>query len=1063
MSFRSLVLATGFACALACAAAPVFAAAAPAMGLGHDLALSAGTPAPEAPEAGEVPTTGEAASGSEAAPALPVPIRDASLTAEHPLYVRVTASWEALETARGQYDWSGLDALIAPHLEAGYRVVLAFGGSNRLWDETQRLPGPAAPEVLKGWLDFLRQAALHFLGKPVAYEIGEAPNGPAGWAEAISDYSYVLKQSSVTIRSADPEALVAEGALAVGASDLDTILAWQAALYDLDVAPYLDALAVHPAAGTDAAAIAARFADLLLDRDPAAGLFMVGVAPRGRGAAARGADLIRQFAGASNAGASLVTFALGMARDGRPEGAALLLDLHRLFTPGSARRLGGGPRFEAVSGGPHPATDLRALSFFDGSIDEGLVVFEAGSDPAPPEAAIVLDTAAVKGAAIYDLVGGRALPAEGARADFASNTTRVPVLLKTRPQILRYARVPIAGFEAGKEQLDVADTGLVTAEEVIAAHQRFMADQTYRLKTWSADARVEYHFKISGSTTFDIAYDTRYFQGAEGGAEWQQNALYVNGVRWKGAFPAIPFVQPDKVLTLPLAINLDRAYDYEYLGRDRVDGRDAHVVGFKPRADTAALYEGKAYIDLRTGALLRTAVVEHGLKSPVVSNEETITYRPVAGPDGGTYWLMARVDGQQVLLTAGRNLVLLRSIDFSGHKVNDSGFGEDLEAAHRSEAPMLKDTDQGLRTLTRGADGSRTLGGGPARSTLFYAIGVFYEPGLDTPVPLAGVDYFSYNLKGSRTQINAFLAGAVNAVTLSRPKFLGPFDGTIEAGLVAITFNDSYFVGGEERETSRIDTRPQSVAGWLGLPIGSFLRVAGGYEFDYQNYNRDSETETFTVPSDTAVHVVSLQGEFNRAGWTLGATTGRARRATWEPWGDETAPSPGTAALYPASPCDSPGSCLAEFDQGQDRFRTWQAHLAKQFFLPRFQKISAEARLYGGSNLDRFSQYSVEYFGPHVRGLSGAGVRFARGAIASLDYSFSLADVIRVEGGVDYARIRDPLEGDLDRTFTGAGFAGTLMGPWRSLVRFEAGVALQSDYEALRHDFEAQVVFLKLF
>lgn len=965
--------------------------------------------------------------------------------------------------------------MIAAHLDAGYHVLLALGGPNRAWDESMRLPGPAAPEVLKGWLDFLRQAALHFSGRRVIYEIGSAPNGPAGWAEAIADYAYVLKQSSVTIRSADPEALVAEGAVVAGDHDVDATLAWQAALFDRGIATYLDALAVHPAAGSDATAIAARFADLLLEHDPAAGLYVVGVTPRGRGAVARGADLVRQFTGAASAGATLVTFALATASDGRPEGGALLLDLHRLFTPGMGRRLGSGTRFESRADAAQPLPGVKAVAFFDGTTDEGLVVFEAAgepageesaaaeSEPAPAEATLVLDTAAVKGVAIYDLVGGTARAAEGARAEFKSNTTRVPVLLAPRPQILRYARVPIAGFEAGKEELAVAGTGLVTAEEVIAAHQRFMADQHYRLKTWSADARVEYHFKISESSTFDIAYDNRYFQGAEGGAEWQQNALYINGVRWKGAFPTIPFVQPDKVLTLPLAINLDRAYEYEYAGRDRVGGREAHVVGFRPRAGGAALYEGKAWIDQRTGALLKTSVVEHGLTSPVVSNEETITYAPVAGPDGGTYWLMRRVEGQQVLLTAGRNLVLMRSIEFEGARINDPRFADDLETAHRSESPMLKDTDQGLLTLTRGADGSRSLGGPPGRSTLFAALGVFYQPGLDTPVPLAGVDYFSYELRGTPTQINAFLAGAINLVTVSRPRLLGPFDGTVEAQLVGITFNDSYFVGGEEREASRIDARPQSLAGWLGLPIGSFFRLAGGYEYEYRHYDRDAETDTFQVPTDTGVHVVALSGEFNRSGWTVALTAERARRAAWDAWGDETAPSTETAALYPASPCDSPGSCLAGFDPGRDRFRTWQARVAKQFFLSDFQKISVEARLYGGSNLDRFSQYSVDYFGPRVRGLSGAGVRFGRGGIASAGYSFSVADVIRLEGGVDYARIRDPLDDDVDRDFTGAGIAGTVMGPWRSLLRFEAGVALQSDYEALRHEFEALVVLLKLF
>ena len=37
------------------------------------------------------------------------------------------------------------------------------------------------------------------------------------------------------------------------------------------------------------------------------------------------------------------------------------------------------------------------------------------------------------------------------------------------------------------------------------------------------------------------------------------------------------------------------------------------------------------------------------------------------------------------------------------------------------------------------------------------------------------------------------------------------------------------------------------------------------------------------------------------------------------------------------------------------------------------------------------------------------------------------------------------------------------MGPWRTIVSFDVGVAIQSDYEGLRGDTEFEVVFLKFF
>ena len=1016
-------------------------AAAPAMGLGHDYDLS----------------------GAVEEFLLADPLTDPSITKEHPLYVRIRAPRERFEPTEGQYDWSEADRVVDPYRAAGYQVILALYGAT--------LPTSQDAAVLKGWLDFVRAAALHFKGRVLAYEIGSEPNRVASWSGPfVSEYAYVLKQSSVTVRSADPEALVAQGALGIGGTGAgpagnaaDAALDWQAALYGQEIATYVDALPILPGEGVNVAKTVARVYDLLLANDPSAQVWAVGLKPEGETDRARAADLLRRFAAAQGEGAALVTFDLEADVEARPEFPGLLLDIHRLFQPGYGRRPGGGTLFEAPDGLPHPATDLSAWRFFDGTTYQGLVVFEAGSRPAEPAASFVLDTAAVRGAAIYDLVGGTAAPAEGARADFASNTTHVPVTLRTRPQVLLFARVPIEGFEVGKEQVEVTDTGLITVEEIVAGHQRFMADQSFRLKTYRAQARVEYHYKISGSNTIDVAYDNQFFRGEDGAAEWEQTALYINGVRWKGKFPDIPFIQPDKVLTLPLDINLNRDYDYEYLGRDTNDDYDCYVVGFKPRERGRTLYEGKAWIETRTFALVRTAVVQHGLEPPVTSNEENDHYAPVAGPDGTTYWLLARVDGQQVYITAGRNLVVLRNLDFSGFQINDTEFAVAKQAAYASEAPILRDTEEGLRYLEPSADGTRTLADGPTGKTLFAIGGIAWQPGFDYPVPLIGVNYFNYNVRGSEAQINAFLAGAINSFTVTDPHLFGPFDGTVEAFLLAIGITDNYYVGGEELTVSAVDVRPQDIAAWLGLPLGSFFRLRGGFDYLYQRYNRNQETNTFVVPSDTSVAAIQLAGEFNRAGWTVTATGGRSSRSRWEAWGDETLPTMETLAAFPGTACDSPGSCLAEFDPGQKSFKTWEVDVSKQFFLSKFQKVRLEGSMLGGSNLDRFSQFSIQSFGTRVRGFSGAGVRFERGAIGRAQYSFNIGDVIRFDASLDYARIRDPLLTGETAAFTGFGVSGTMLGPWQTLVTFDIGVALTSDYENLAGSTEAQIVFFKFF
>src|SRR5258706_8334390 len=96
---------------------------------------------------------------------------------------------------------------------------------------------------------------------------------------------------------------------------------------------------------------------------------------------------------------------------------------------------------------------------------------------------------------------------------------------------------------------------------------------------------------------------------------------------------------------------------------------------------------------------------------------------------------------------------------------------------------MLLCTDQGLGYLRRTSGEEPVVDTAPTRRTRFAIFGALDEPGLQFPVPLAGIDYFNYNVKGRDVQINAFLAGAVNTVTLTDPRLFGKVDGSLEEGV----------------------------------------------------------------------------------------------------------------------------------------------------------------------------------------------------------------------------------------------------------------------------------------
>jgi hypothetical protein len=233
--------------------------------------------------------------------------------------------------------------------------------------------------------------------------------------------------------------------------------------------------------------------------------------------------------------------------------------------------------------------------------------------------------------------------------------------------------------------------------------------------------------------------------------------------------------------------------------------------------------------------------------------------------------------------------------------------------------------------------------------------------------------------------------------------------------------------------------------------MGSFMRLKAIYALDYANYSRDGDTETFVVPRDTFIQSPGVQWEFNRAAWSVVASGQKNFRARWEPWGDETLP------------CPSPGSCLADFDPGQKTYETYEFSVAKQVFLPLFQKLRFEAMWQTGSRLDRFSEFQFSFFGNRVRGFSGSGVRYDRGGIVRAQYAFNIANVIRFDASLDRARVRDVLTSDDFHSFTGFGISGNMMGPWETVLQFDIGVALQSDFEPLKGGTEFQIGLLKYF
>jgi hypothetical protein len=632
----------------------------------------------------------------------------------------------------------------------------------------------------------------------------------------------------------------------------------------------------------------------------------------------------------------------------------------------------------------------------------------------------------------------------------------------------RRARLP-EGQQLPTEQLQVESTRGLTAEEIIARYQAVQKVQDDRLDRWKAPARVSFHFKVAqAGTAVDIAIDSNYFWDRGHEIEWEQATYYVNGnkVTWKN-IPELPLIQPEKVVTLPLDLTLDKTYRYRLRGEDTVDGRPAYVLEFDP-GDAGArknLYRGRVWVDRRTFVRLKASLIETNLEPPVISNEEIDVYKPVTGPDGETYWMLSRIDGQQLWTVGGRNFVVNREVDFASFEINPAkqAFEEARKSAYASKNLMLRDTDKGFRYLERQADGTRTVKENLVTHKWFAAAGAFKDSSRSSPVPLAGVNYLNYDLFHKNIQFNVLFAGVLTFVNMTDPALFGKrMDLTGEAVGIAIKGEDKVYQADTEIVTQRIDARTQYAALRFGIPAGSFVKFTLIGSFYYRQFFENSDAQkalaaqntangtlwTFVLPRDHSVAEGTFQAEFNRRGYGLTVSGTRSHRSSWEGWGLRDI---ATGAFVDPEPVSS-------------SFTQWDFTATKEWFLPKFQKVRAEVNYMDGRDLDRFSRYSFGLFGEEdLEGFSGTGVRYDRGFIGRTGYSFNLFEAIRFGLTVARARVLDERSIVGYRNFTGAGLSANVIGPWQTVIAASYGRAMQSDIPELTGKQEFLITVLKLF
>lgn len=863
------------------------------------------------------------------------------------------------------------------------------------------LPAPAALEGADAFRQQLRIVADRHRDSLVAIELQFDRQSP--------DLIRFITQAIAT----EVRALGSPARVAIGGPAMEDE-ARRREIYDAALAPYVDLL-VLPATAADAADT------WLRELDSPVAVAVV--------AAAGGQDLIARVVG--DLGSRITTRAWQSDEVPTPALRALA-PLAPLMTHAIAVLDDAAAGLQIRSGtGDLPVTLPHRMLIDNDTLSRYLWYATASPSESPLQVSLTLS---VNGQPVaIDLSTAQPLPAVAVQRD--SDAGRVQLTLPQTGQPVLVA-LDEEGLLIGDRTEVVAERAL-RVEEIIARHQQQQRAQDVRLTSYIAHARMEQHFRPTvADAGYDVVAENTYFVTGDG-VEWEELSFSVNGSKWGADRPPFPLLQPDKVLALPLQLRFDEGYRYRLDGTERIDGVDCYVVKFEPIRQDNALYRGTVWIDRRTFARIRVHAVQSGLPAPVVSNDEIQRFTPIEVPGGAPIYLFTELTARQILLVAGRNLLVEKKVLFSDFEINHRDFADRRAAARDSENVMYRETADGLRYFVKDGD-TRVVSERGALGVRALAMGVTLDPSYAFPLPILGINYVDFQFGRPDTQLAVLFAGVLAAGNIQRSQILGKkVDASVDFFAIAVPSTDRLFgPEGDDPET-RLLTWPLSTGLNLGWQPTPYMRAALQYQFRFDAYIRDRTTrETFEPPASTVTNGIGGSWEYRRGGYSLVANGTLFKRASWRAWGDG---------------IETP-----------DSYIKYSVNLTRDFYFGPFQKLHFNGAWFSGRDLDRFGKYQFGMFDDtRIHGVPGGGVRYADLAMARTTYSVNVFEQYRVDLFFEHAWGRDENgRGRWDRV-PGTGFALNLRAPWNTILRAEFGKSNLPDRYQHLGSTTLQIMLLK--
>jgi len=898
------------------------------------------------------------------------------------LNVRVVVERAEVERQPGTYNFDALDARMARyHQIEGLHIYVDLRDA------------AVSPDALDAWGRFVRAVATRYRGVARGYVFGVR----ASVAVAVPlprEYAFFVKTTAVNIRAGDDDAATIMGG--VGNTDV----AWLASVYLEDVAPYVDAIGLD--AGDPNPAILA-----IVDQyDSSSSVVLLGEA-LGENPATGARRFLERHLSTLGTRISGVTYAapvpviaaaLGPVSSLRGMLGQELVTLDEKALGVRLTRAGE----DVTSTVPHQ------LLFGLGSSTDYFVYAEPNG---PLELALSEPTGTPP--TIEDALRGARMPARSFNYNSSTRTARMELSGGPGPLVVDWSAGGGGNYSTRE---DVASTLIPSVAEIISRSQQAQAVQDGLLSSYIAQANMEQNFRNTAiDSGFDVMTENRFFvEGTH--AEWEELSFRLNGTKWGPNRPAFPLLQAEKVLSLPLDLRLNTDYHYHFVGVETIDGRACFALRFDPADENRTLYRGTVWIDRDTYLKVKVQTIQTRLSSPVVSSEEIQYFSSVGAIADHQIHLLTRLVGRQIMLIAGRNLLVERGIHFDGFELNAADFDARREAARAGDNVMYRDTDEGLRYLVK-RDGVRVVQA-PTTTATAGLMGVTYDPSYDYPLPLIGINYLNFNFMGKDNQLALVFGGVLALLNIQRPKLIGEHvDASLDLFAIAVKGNDRTYDGTGELTAQRLTTRPFSTGINVGWQYAEFQKLVASYQFRFDAYAVDPATSAaFRAPVSTITNGLGLSWEWKQGGYSflMGGTS--YRRARWEPWGE-------------------PGDYRAS-DQS---YLKYSASLSRDYVFG-LQKIHLNAAYYGGRDLDRFSAYAFGMFDDNkVHGVPSSGVRFGELGMVRGSYSFNLFDQYRFDVFLDQAVGQDTRLTTGWQALTGIGIGGNIRGPHNTLLRADVG------------------------